>query len=173
MWRSSRPRRRAAPPSRSHLAPTGLACAPRFVGTYSRGGSHGGRLGLGDRAAAWRSSRRLSQLHQIEGAGSIDDYLTLLNAIVDICILEQVAEHSNRCAGLRRLAQNKLVEVEFAVLLLRRSIEACRTPSTSPPCPLSAIRAVRLEVCPPVASTSFAVLDIFFPIIPTSLTPPP
>ena len=99
--------------------------------------------------------------------------MIFLNSMVDICLLELVAEHSNHRAGLRRLAQNKLVEVEFAVLLLRRWMERrIKVPSRPPSC-VSAIRAVRLEVCPPVASTSFAVLDIFFPIIPTSLTHPP
>ena len=42
-----------------------------FTGTYSRPGSHGGRQGLDEAAAAWRSSRRLSHLHHIGGAGSV------------------------------------------------------------------------------------------------------
>ena len=145
----------------------------RLAGRYFRGGVHGGRLGLGDRAAAWRSSRRLSQLHQIRRAGSVVDYLTLLNWIVVTCLLEQVAEHSNCRAGLLRVAQNKLGAPEFAVLSMRRSIERRRIPSTRPPSCVSSIRQVRLEVCPPVARASFAVLDIFFPIIPTSLTHSP
>jgi len=113
--------------TKNHMVPvffaSRVASAAPFVGTYSRGGSHGGRLGLGDRAAAWRSSRRLSHLHPIGGAGSVVDYLILLNSMVDICLLEQVAEHSNCRAGLRRLTLKRLAEAEFAVLSLRRSIE--------------------------------------------------
>ena len=96
------------------------------MGTYFRPGSHGGRQGLDDRAAAWRSSRRVSHLHQMRGAGSVVNYLILLNSIVDICILELVAEHSNRHAGLRGLAQKKLAEAEFFELPLRRWVERRR-----------------------------------------------
>ena len=57
----------------------------------------------------------------------------MLNSIVDICLLEQVAEHSNRRAGLFRLTLKRLVEVEFAVLSLRRSIELRRKVPSRPP----------------------------------------
>ena len=100
------------------------------------------------------------------------DYLILLNAIVVTCILEQVAEHSNRRAGLFRLAQNKLAEVEFAVLSLRRWVELSRKASRSSTSPASAHHAVRDEVCLLVASASLPTLDISFPFIFTSLTHP-
>ena len=95
--------------------------------------------------------------------------MILLNAIDVTCILEQVSEHSNSRAALCRQALKKLAEAEFVVLSLRRSMELRRKVPSRPISPASANRQVRDEVCPPVASTLFAVLDIFFPIIPTSL----
>ena len=81
---------------------------------------------MGDRAAAWRRSRRLSHLHQLGGAGSVVKYMILLNSMVVTCILDLVAERSNRRAGLRRLTFKRLVEAEFVVLPVRRWVELSR-----------------------------------------------
>ena len=62
----------------------------------------------------------------MRGAGSVVNYLILLTSIVVTCILEQVAEHSNRRAGLRRLTFKRLAEAEFVVLPVRRWVELSR-----------------------------------------------
>ena len=72
--------------------------------------------GVAEQPAAFTS------IHQIGDAGSVDDYLILLNSMVDTCILEQVEEHSNRRAALFRLTLKRLVDPEFAVLSLRSSM---------------------------------------------------